>query len=185
MKEGKIHMKNFLFFMTQSDSKSSVRKQQYKNCTIDNTGAVPVEYSVSAYEKKLNKKITILTSLLVVSSLLNIVLLCILFQPNSNSIIGTYCTGTGRNEHDNYIVFQSDGLYTIYTQFNIIEKGTYTIEDTNIYLLQSKDNGEKKYVIWNGANLIYCFGIEGTIITYDKVDSTPMYINLPQNETLS
>lgn len=44
----------------------------------------------------------------------------------SDDIVGTYCTGDGKGEEDEYLTFTKDGSYCLYRQSKIIEEGAYT-----------------------------------------------------------
>lgn len=134
-------------------------------------------------QKKFNQTTWIAILLLVISLIINAVLsMNLLDQNKPKSIIGTYCTGTGQNKNDKYIVFQQDGSYTSYMQFQLIEEGNYEITDNNSYLLQPSENSEGKHVIYNEQNFVYYIDSQSNITIYDKISSTPTFINIKKDK---
>lgn len=104
---------------------------------------------------------------------------CIYMQ-YGNGFIGTYSTSIGIESSDTtYIVFTSDGKYTLYKQFAIIASGEYIAESyekiTYIVCLED-DTPEIHFIFIDG--MIYQIE-DRTLVRFDRISSTPTYINIP------
>lgn len=135
-------------------------------------------------EAGLGKKQWILPVFLVVSLCLNIGLLVFAFyqkpQP-PNSIIGTYCSGAEVSPNSNYLVFETDGSYTLYKQFELLEEGGYVAEATNVYALTAQDGAAHSVVYEDGSDTLYYNGFDNSIEVFSKISQTPTFINLQEH----
>lgn len=132
---------------------------------------------------KKNSIVLVLVIVLTVSLLANGILLGIIFDTSEKSIVGTYCTNGGKVPDGKYIVFEPNGDYVIYKQFELIEKGRYTAAENHIYTLkQAESGGEPCNAVFNNSDVIY-FSSDNKVETLSKISDVPTYINL-QDENL-
>lgn len=117
--------------------------------------------------------ISILVFLLLISLGINI-FQYVSSREYSDDIVGTYCTGDGRGEEDEYLTFTKDGSYCLYRQSKIIEEGAYTEAGENVFTLNVSDTS-----IISADHKIYRPDASFKIISYAKISDTPVRINIP------
>lgn len=117
--------------------------------------------------------ISILMFLLLISLAINI-FQYVSSREYSDDIVGTYCTGDGRDEEDEYLTFTKDGSYCLYRQSKILEEGTYTEAGENIFNLNDSDTS-----IISADRKIYRPDASFEVISYAKISDTPVRINIP------
>ncbi|KMZ52933.1 hypothetical protein HMPREF0980_02795 [Dorea sp. D27] len=117
--------------------------------------------------------ISILMFLLLISLAINI-FQYVSSREYSDDIVGTYCTGDGRDEEDEYLTFTKDGSYCLYRQSKILEEGTYTEAGENIFTLNDSDTS-----IISADRKIYRPDASFEVISYAKISDTPVRINIP------
>lgn len=120
--------------------------------------------------------------ILLVSGCINLVLLgyigFLLQQSQEGSPVGTYCTGDGRSPQDQYLVFQRDNFYTLYRQFEVLDVGTYTTEDSGVLSLQPEEDGGKRFAVFSDWDTVCLVDSENEILVFYKLTSHPTYINV-------
>lgn len=77
------------------------------------------------------------------------------FAPMPHQFWGTYSTGNEPLTDSLYLVLQTDGRYTIYRQFEVLEKGTFepllpgTGKEDIIYRLTAQDTLSKTKLVYD------------------------------------
>lgn len=130
----------------------------------------------------MKKGILIPIPILVASVIALLLIICLqqryIQSLTSDYIIGTYCTGDGTNESDEYFTFMLDNTYCQYQQFNVLERGSYEKERSRLYTLHNKENKEQTTQILCMGKNVYCFHKDGSITVYTKISNTPLSINV-------
>jgi hypothetical protein len=99
-------------------------------------------------------------------------------EDSRQNIVGTYATGAENefpSEDDEYIIFDNEGTYMRYRQFEIFDKGTYKKSNENVVTLVSQD--ATTYAFWQGKQLFYTGSNNGSFI-FKKIDDMPVKINV-------
>ncbi len=115
---------------------------------------------------------------LLLSVTLNIVQLVSRGREYQN-IVGTYCTGNGMVETDEYLVFERNGAYSRYRQFQMLERGGYTARGESVYILTSADGTNTIQILYKDK-AVYQFE-ELRITIFKQLSDTPTYINVNEN----
>jgi hypothetical protein len=97
-------------------------------------------------------------------------------EDDIGNITGTYSTGDGTTDGEEYITFFSDATYIRFLQSHPLESGTYAqSEDKQIYAL-SPDDQQATYILFNGDK-VYRFDTKEPT-RYNKISDTPLTINI-------
>ena len=90
-------------------------------------------------------------------------------------ISGTYCTKDMRHDGSGvYLAIYSDMAYTLYTQKDLLSKGTCEQYGEEAYKLTGTDGQISHALIFK--DIAYVFQNDQMILTLDKYDSIPYYI---------
>lgn len=129
-----------------------------------------------------NRAPLIVSAILALSLCANVVLITLIALGDSpKQVVGTYCTGDEKDPATRYIVFERDGKYVVYKQFEHIETGSYSEDGSGngVYMLTNTDADAKRFVVFNGSDQIYFFDPVSGITTFSRISETAAYINLP------
>lgn len=117
---------------------------------------------------------TLVLVLLALSLLGNLTLASIMRESKrEKSLVGTYCTGDGRQPGGEYLVFTQDGAYTRYRQLEAPEEGAYR-QDGHVFYLDAVAghyDGKDTVVLFTGQDAA----------AYSRLSDIPMYINVPNH----
>jgi hypothetical protein len=129
--------------------------------------------------KKRDYHFIIVSTVLILSFLLNVGLIAFMnYDKESTDIIGTFCTGDGMSDDDEYIVFTSEKSYTIFDQFNIVEEGAYVIDDNNVFTLLHDNNEDSTQVYFANGKIIRLSLENNKILVYSRLTNIPTFINV-------
>lgn len=127
--------------------------------------------------------ITILI-VLIISIMTNIYQYTKQFHVVDNNIIGTYCTGDGKSQNDEYLTFMDENKYINYQQFNVLEEGKYSNSYGHLYDLKPLVNKTNTSQIVYLDDLIYRTDRNGTFKIYKKISNAPLLINIKSTDTV-
>lgn len=131
--------------------------------------------------EKRSGKISIIITVLVISLAANIILsICLANGKSEKPIRGTYCTGNGPTDTNQYIVFEQNGVYGMYRQFESLEKGSYEPEGRDmIYLLSPSGDMHSECIVYDGADTIYIYNLsENQLEVYERISEEAVYVNV-------
>ena len=119
---------------------------------------------------------------------MNLVFGCAYFFPEVVTIHGTYSSNKEGLSDCQYIIFNQDGTCCRYKQFESIEYGQYQIKKMeNIICIQSFFNIEHsiEYNMYISNNPKKLYLIQGSedFISFEKISSVPIYINVSSHKT--
>lgn len=101
----------------------------------------------------------------------------------NQSPVGTFCTGTGMSEEDQYIALYSDNRYLQYRQFFRQSSGTYEVEpvEGGVMICLTDQNGAETRLAYDGKDVLAEIDEKPfeAHLTYHRVNDVPMEINLP------
>jgi hypothetical protein len=114
---------------------------------------------------------------LVVLACLNVLLAgVLLYEKCQFEIQGTYICENENPEESLYLVFEKNGTFQLYKQFQPITEGTYSHIRDAVYQVDG-NNHETNYAVYDGKNTVYCFLLKQGQI-YQRISKVPVYINL-------
>ena len=124
-------------------------------------------------------------SLILIAMCMAMVFSVIHFAPMPHQLWGTYSTGNGPLIDSLYLVLQTDGRYTIYRQFEVLEKGTFepllpgTGNEDIIYRLTSQDTlSETKLVYDKESDAVVLLDYQDEDIPMGRISRDALFINV-------
>lgn len=138
------------------------------------------------YFKETPKKITINLVIIVLLLLFLAILLSYTLKLNTelkyykkaSNIVGTYMANTPETGDAEYLTFiddNGDNTYFKYKQFQILEKGNYISEDTDIFTLEN--NSSRTQIVYKKNIYIYD-SLKKEYLVYVKISDNPIFINI-------
>lgn len=130
----------------------------------------------------------IVSVILALSLCANVVLITLItLEESPKQFVGTYCTGDEKNPTTLYIVFERDGKYVVYKQFEYIETGNYYKDGSSngVYILTMTDSEAKRFVAFNGSDQIYYFNPDNGITVFSRISEIAVYINLQSTSNVN
>lgn len=129
---------------------------------------------------KKNVLIVLLVVVLAISLAGNIVLMGPNTLPRTASIVGTYLSNDNPWEWEiaEYLVFEREGAYTRYRQFEILEEGTYEEAAAGVYSLHPDGSAAVTAQAVFTDDVVYAFDTEGMVIPFPRMSDIPTFINL-------
>lgn len=128
-----------------------------------------------------NKKVfLVVVVLLAISLITNLYLITYNSVEKKISIVGTYCSGKQELENTEYITFDKNGKYIMYKQFEVLEKGNYSLQKEKVISLESSDNSITNVLMGEGS-VIYYIDKMSDIKCLNKISDIPTYININDN----
>lgn len=120
--------------------------------------------------------------------LIILVLLVVLIQSNTKSVVGTFCTGEGISQEDVYVSIYSDDTFLIYKQFDVISSGSCSIDEYkrfSVITFIGKD-GDQTVAIYDKSDTLLLFekmanGPSGPT-ELNRISKTPLEINVTPPE---
>ena len=102
-------------------------------------------------------------------------------NPEDESVVGTFLAGREWDvENSSYIVFQQDGSYVRYKQFEVLEEGDYLDEGQGFFALALApgESGQGGRVVYNGSDEVVLVDAEGGAELFVRISETPTFINV-------
>lgn len=125
------------------------------------------------------KTSTVLAIVLAVSLIVNIVVIARALTKPREPIIGTFCSGDASLPGGRYLVFQPDKTFVLYEQLNLLYTGTYETSDDTTYSLYPDGEAEPFSAVFDSESCVYLFMPGSGVLTYERIDREPVFINLP------
>lgn len=94
---------------------------------------------------------------------------------------GSYMTETNLPGDGEYLVFDPEGRFFRYVQFEMLDKGTYTGQESQIYTL-SGESGQNDWVVCTPEG-VYLFDANQNLAQFfRKFSDVPTFINVEQGD---
>ncbi|MCI8768489.1 MAG: hypothetical protein HFH21_12030 [Ruminococcus sp.] len=107
------------------------------------------------------------------------------FAPMPHQFWGTYSTGNEPLTDSLYLVLQTDGRYTIYRQFEVLEKGTFEPllpemgNEDIVYRLTSQDTlSETKLVYDKESDAVVLLDYQDEDIPMGRISRDALFVNV-------
>jgi len=120
-----------------------------------------------------NYVILLLAVLLLCSVVINLIQMQ---EPSGVPVVGTFLHAD-QGPIGLYLVFERDGSFAQYRQFEVPERGTYISVGDGIYTLQSRTGDVITQVLYRGEH-IYMFTPDGEIMVFFRFSEIPTFINI-------
>jgi len=124
--------------------------------------------------KRIKNYIILLLAFLLLCSI--VVNLIQMREPSPLPIVGTFLHAD-QGFAGLYLVFEHDGSFAKYRQFEVPERGTYIPAGAGIYTLQSRAGDFITQVLYRGEH-IYMLTPDGKIMVFLRIDTVPTFINV-------
>lgn len=100
-------------------------------------------------------------------------------NPRDKSVVGTFLMGNELDvDNSAYMVFQQDGKYVLYKQFEVLEKGSYSDEGQGFYALTPAGSGQGGRVVYNGSDEAVLVDSGGGTELFVRISDIPTFINV-------
>ncbi|MCL2045110.1 MAG: hypothetical protein FWG88_01830 [Oscillospiraceae bacterium] len=94
---------------------------------------------------------------------------------------GTYIAGDQLSPNAIYLVIETtDNYYVLYRQFELIEIGTFSIQERIIGLLVSDGEEYSKHIYQQNEDTIYLLNHDGTVTMFIRIALIPTFINIEE-----
>ncbi len=92
---------------------------------------------------------------------------------------GTYATSPGAPGGGEYLVFDSDGQFWHYRQFEMLDRGTYAAADREKQIYELNGEAGRDYSVVCTAEGVYFFRPDENQVGYfEKMSDVPTFINV-------
>lgn len=100
-------------------------------------------------------------------------------NPEDEAVVGTFLAGREWDaENSSYIVFQQDGSYVRYKQFEVLETGGYSDEGAGLYALTPAGSGQGGRVVYNGSDEVVLVDSGGDTELFVRISDIPSFSNV-------
>lgn len=121
-------------------------------------------------------KVALLMAVCLLSLIYNVIQYQQIRTPLSERMVGTYCTGDQELPGCEYVVLEPNDTYCWYRQFEILEVGTYSGQDTIFELEPDVENVPPAQFVSSGENLYWVR--DDTVKEFHKITKFAMFVNV-------
>ncbi len=125
-----------------------------------------------------NKKISLVVFAIAVCVIIALIVMLGIKATGISDVYGTYVAGDEKSETAVYYVFNENGDFAYYSQFDEIHSGAYSIKEINediSFIEANVEDNTLEFYVYKGKE---CVGIEGKSFSAEKISELPTFINV-------